>query len=118
MTSEELLEQIVDAADKAKALDITTVDIQGKTSMADYLVICTGTSDVHVRAIAERMGEVLSSKRKRVGHAEGLPQATWVLLDCGDVIAHVMQSEQRQYYGLEDFWRKMPLVEEMRMEEA
>jgi ribosome-associated protein len=117
LTSEQLLEQIVEAADAAKALDIETIDIQGKTTMADYLVVCTGTSDVHVRSVAERIGEALKAKRRRVGSAEGLPQATWVLIDFGDVIVHVMQAQQRQYYGLEDFWRKMPVIEEMRMEE-
>jgi ribosome-associated protein len=116
MTSEQLRDNIVASMEEGKAVEINVIDIQGKTSLADYLIICSGTSDVHVKAITERVQRDLKDAKVRHIGLEGLPQATWVLLDFGDVIVHVMQADQRQYYGLEQFWSRMPMIEEMRAE--
>jgi len=113
LTPRELLDNVVAASEELKALDPVVLDIQGKSTMADYMFICTGTSDVHVRSIVERIEKNLREKGVRIDHVEGLPQATWVLMDYGTVIVNVMQAEQREYYGMEEFWEKMPLVEDI-----
>lgn len=118
MTTEDKLKTITEAADAAKAIDIATVDIRGKSVMADFLVVCTGTSNVHVRSVAEKINDALQAKRLRTGTAEGIDNATWVLLDYGDVIAHVMQAEQRAFYRVEELWEQMPLIENMWDREA
>jgi ribosome-associated protein len=116
VTPEQLVESIRAAAEEVKAADIELVDIRGKTTIADYLLVCTGTADVHVRSIAEKINERLKAKHVRHDHVEGMPEATWVLMDYGAVLVHVMQAERRGYYRLEEFWTKMPLIEELRSE--
>lgn len=98
---------IAEYADDMKALDIETMDIRSKTSVTDYFVICTGTSDTHVRSIAERVSE-----RLREGGLKALRQTDtradgWVLFDYGDVVFHVMLEEKRQFYDLESLWANM-----------
>ena len=103
-SSSEKAKLLSEFADDMKALDIETLDIRKKTSMADYFVICTGTSDTHVRAISERVAEKmrdvgLKPYRQSVGEKNG-----WILFDYGDVVFHVMLEEKRQFYDLESFW--------------
>ena len=99
---------IAELADDMKALNIETLDIKAKTSVADYFVVCTGTSDTHVNAIAERTAEKLREvgikpMRANIGRqADG-----WVLYDFGDVVFHVMLEEKRQFYDLEAYWTEM-----------
>lgn len=105
VSSLEKAKLIADFADDIKALDIETLDVRKKTSMADYFVICTGTSDTHVRAVSDRVAEKLRDVgikpyRQSVGENNG-----WILFDYGDVIFHVMLEEKRQFYDLESFWK-------------
>ncbi len=98
---------IAEYADDMKALDIETLDIRHKSSVTDYFVICTGTSDTHVRSVAERVSE-----RMREGGLKAIRQSEtkgdgWVLFDFGDVIFHVMLEEKRQFYDLESLWANM-----------
>lgn len=98
---------VAEYADDMKALDIETMDVRKKTSVTDYFVICTGTSDTHVRAIAEKVSDRLCDEgmkpyRQSTGQADG-----WVLFDYGDVVFHVMLEEKRQFYDLESFWSNM-----------
>lgn len=90
-----------------KAERIDTVDVRAKTVMADYLVICSGTSDLHVRSIADRIAEKMREAKLKAKSVEGR-ESGWVLLDFGDVICHVMREEQRQFYDLESLWKLMP----------
>lgn len=113
LTTEERLSLITDAMDGIKAVEPQIVDIRGKSIMADYLVVCTGTSDTHVRAVADKVNEAVQAKRLKSDNAEGLAFGHWVLLDYGDIIVHVMQAEQRAYYRVEELWEKMPLIEDM-----
>lgn len=99
-----LLDCIEQALDDGKAEDVVVIDLQGKTSIADHMVIGTGRSQRQVSALAER---VLSAIRER-GHAragsEGMRQGDWVLIDAGDVIVHLFRPEVRGFYNLEKMW--------------
>ena len=99
-----LLNEIVHWLDEAKAENIVTIDLAGKSSIGDYMVIASGRSDRHVGAIADQ----LQRKLKEAGHGrvrmEGQPQCDWVLIDTGDVIVHVFRPEVREFYNLEKMW--------------
>lgn len=89
--------------DEAKAEDLVTIDLKGKSSIGDYMVIATGGSDRHVGAIAEQ----LRRKFKENGinpRVEGLDACDWVLVDTGDIIVHVFRAEVRDFYNLEKMW--------------
>ena len=92
------------ALDDAKAEQILAIDLRGKTSLADSMVIASGRSDRHVAAIAERV--IQACKDAGIGpvRVEGLPSAEWVLIDCGDVLVHVFKPEVRGFYNLEKIW--------------
>lgn len=110
MTSEEKAQLVVLAADAKKARDMTLLDLRGLTLMTDYFFICSGTSSTHIRTIVD--GIVEAMKRAGMGgiRVEGYEAAQWVLMDYGDVVAHVMAAEQREYYDLEAFWKDAPRV--------
>jgi ribosome-associated protein len=106
MTAEEKVEKITEAADDIKAEQIETLDVRSKTSVAEYFIVCSGTSDRHVQAIAERVAEKLAISRIKPYRTEG-ERSGWVLQDYGDVVFHVMKEEQRQFYDLETLWKNM-----------
>ncbi len=112
MTSEEKAQLVVSAADAKQARDMVLLDLRGLTVMTDYFFICSGTSSTHIRTITD--GIVESAKRAGWGgiRVEGYDAAVWVLMDYGDVVAHVMAADQRAYYDLEAFWgdaKRVPL---------
>jgi ribosome-associated protein len=106
MTSKEKLDIIVNAADELKAENIEVLDVHDKTSVADYFVVCSGTSDRHIAAIAEKVSERLFEHKEKPYRTDG-DRTGWVLHDYGDVILHVMRDEQRQFYDLETLWKTM-----------
>lgn len=111
MDSEEKVEIIKDAMDELKAIDINVITVTDKTQMTDYMVVCSGTSNIHIRAIADRVLERLKEHDIKGIRREGYNEARWVLMDFGDVVAHVFDPEDRQFYGLEEFWeREKPLT--------
>jgi ribosome-associated protein len=87
-----------------KAEDITVIDLVGKTSLADAMIIASGTVNRHVAAIAEALIEAIKNAGKPSPQVEGMPACDWVLLDTGDVIIHVFRPEVRQFYNLEKMW--------------
>lgn len=94
---------MVATLDDGKAEDIAIIDLRGKSSMADHMVIATGNSARHVGALADH----LHDKLKALGlHAsvEGVPQCDWVLIDGGDIIIHLFRPEVRDFYNLEKMW--------------
>jgi len=99
-----------EAADAKKALDILVLDLRGLTTSADYFVICSGASSTQVGAIADGIGEALAREGVRPSHIEGGSEASWVLMDVGDVVVHIFQEEARTYYGLERLWGDAPRV--------
>jgi ribosome-associated protein len=111
LDSEEKVRLMADAADAVRAEDIQVLDLRGLTIIADYFLICTGKSSIQLRAIADRIEERLREEGERKLRAEGYQEATWILLDYGDVVAHIMAAEQREFYNLEGFWSSAPHLE-------
>ncbi len=102
--SEQLAAFVVDKLDDMKGRDIIQLDVKGKSSETEFMVICSGTSNRHTRAVA---GYLINEARKAGLHiigTEGDRSAEWVLIDLGDVVVHVMQEESRQFYQLEKLW--------------
>ena len=104
MDSNEKVQLITEAADDMKAENIETLDVRGKTSVADYFVVCSGTSDRHVASIADKVAEKLTERKIKPLRIEG-ERSGWVLQDYGDVVLNVMRDEQRQFYDLETLWK-------------
>jgi len=104
MTPNQLKDHVLQALDDMKAQDIVALDIAEVSSFADYMVIATGTSDTHVRAIANAAATDLAKKGSRPLSEEGADVSEWVLIDFGDVVLHVMRQEVRDFYELEKLW--------------
>jgi ribosome-associated protein len=99
-----LLSRILASLDADKAEDIVTIDLEGRSSVADALVIASGRSARHVAAIAENLARKLKEAGYGARPVDGLSQGDWVLVDAGDVIVHVFRPEVRVYYDLEGMW--------------
>ncbi len=113
LDSEVTRDAIIAAAEDKKANYITALDLRGKTIIADFFLICSGTSNIHIRSIADGIMEAMEKQGVRQRRIEGYSEATWVLLDYSDVIVHIMSEEQRDYYGLEKLWTgTLPPLEE------
>lgn len=97
------------ALDK-KALDVKVLDIQRISTIADYLVLATGSSDKQTQAIAESVRHGLKKFGKPLD-IEGMKEGNWVVIDYGDVILHVFKEDQRRYYNLDELWSNAPLIE-------
>jgi ribosome-associated protein len=87
-----------------KAEDNVTIDLTGKSSIGDFMVVTTGRSNVHVASIADSLVKALKAAAITGIHVEGLRQGDWVLIDAGDVIVHVFRPEVREFYNLEKMW--------------
>ena len=103
-TREQALE-IVKILDSKKGLDIKLINISDVSSLADYMVIATGTSSTHVKALAEEVEYKMDEMGISVSHIEGHRSNTWILLDYVDIIVHVFSDEAREYYSLEILWQ-------------
>jgi ribosome-associated protein len=99
------------AADSRKAEDLVVLDVEQLSSVADYFLICSGTSDRQVRAIADAIAEELAQHGEKPLAMEGYQKGTWVLIDCADLIVHVFDDDTRRFYGLERLWHRAPHVE-------
>jgi ribosome silencing factor RsfS/YbeB/iojap len=95
---------IIDALDDMKALEIKVLDVRGLTDMADTMVIASGTSDRHVRSVAQRLVERTKAAGFRPHGIEGQQDSDWVLIDLNEIIVHVMLPRVREFYGLEKLW--------------
>jgi ribosome-associated protein len=100
--------EAVSAADDRKAVDLKVLHLQKVSDFTDYFVICSGTSERQVQAIADAVEAKLREVKVRPLHVEGYNRAQWVLLDYGDLVVHVFQEEPRRYYALERLWGDAP----------
>jgi ribosome-associated protein len=99
-----LRQHVIDALEELKAKDIREIDVRGKTSIADLLVVASGTSARHVKSIADEVVKFAKKAGVMPLGVEGEQEAEWVLVDLGDVIVHVMLPRIREFYGLERLW--------------
>ena len=102
--ADQILELITTSLDDDKAENILTIPLQGKSAMADYMVVASGTSTRQVAAMAEHIEFKLKQNKIAILGLEGLRQADWVLIDANDVIVHLFRPEVREFYGLERMW--------------
>lgn len=98
------MRSVLDGLEDAKAEQIVSIDLAGKTSLADIMFVASGRSGVHVGAIAERVMKSCRDAGFGSPRVEGLPHCDWVLVDAGDVIVHIFRPEVRQFYNLEKMW--------------
>ena len=99
-----VLETVLASLDDSKAEDIISIDIQGKSSLADHMVVASGRSNRHVAAVADHLLKALKDAGHPPARIEGLAGADWVLIDGGDVIVHIFRPEVREFYNLEKMW--------------
>jgi len=104
MQAEQTLEMVRTALDDLKARDIRVIDVRQMTAIMDYLVIASGSSDRHVRSIADNLAETAKATGQPPLGIEGQDGGEWVLVDLQDVVVHVMQPRVREFYKLEDLW--------------
>src|SRR3954447_1252340 len=109
MNDRELLITAVKAADDKRAEDIVVLNMKGISLVADYFIICHGNSDKQVQAIAREMKEKISENGMQIKRMEGFDEAKWILVDLGDVVAHIFHKDERSYYNLERLWGDAPL---------
>ncbi|MFB5283798.1 ribosome silencing factor [Peribacillus asahii] len=108
MTERELLVLAAKAADDKRAEDIVALNVQGISLIADYFLICHGNSEKQVQAVAREMKEKAEEAGVNVKRLEGFDEAKWVLVDMGDVVAHIFHRDERLYYNLERLWGDAP----------
>ncbi len=108
---EQIIGIITEAIFEKKGLDVKLLDLRGITTIADYFVICSGESDMQVKAIADNIDKKLSEEGVKIWKQEGFKALTWVLLDLSDIVIHVFRNESRQFYNLERLWGDAPVKE-------
>jgi ribosome-associated protein len=104
MQTKEILNAILNDLDDLKAVHITPLDVRDITSITDYMVIASGNSSRHVRAIADNLIHKMKSRLSYQFNIEGDSDDEWVLVDFGDVVVHIMQPRTRDFYNLEKLW--------------
>ncbi len=107
MSSERQRDYVVAALEDRKGRDILVLDVGSLTDITDFMVIASGTSSRHVRALVDQVVEVAKRHRQPPLGVEGRDACEWVLLDLGDVVVHVMQTITREFYDLERLWRPL-----------
>jgi ribosome-associated protein len=100
----DLVKLILNSLEDDKAEDIVSIDLHGKTSIADDMIVASGRSQRHVGAVAEHLVERLKEAGERDVRIEGMPHCDWVLIDAGDAIVHIFRPEVREFYKLEKLW--------------
>jgi ribosome-associated protein len=103
-TPNRLLSVVLDTLENAKAEDVVCIEIKGKTSIGDQMVVASGRSQRHVGAVADQLITKLKDEGFGRARVEGLPHCDWVLIDAGDVIVHIFRPEVREFYNLEKMW--------------
>lgn len=100
----EVLATILESLDNSKAEDIVSIELKGKTTIADHMVVASGRSHRHVGAVAEHLISAIKDAGFGSVKVEGLPHCDWVLVDAGDVIVHIFRPEVRSFYNIEKMW--------------
>jgi ribosome-associated protein len=103
--TDDILAIVLKSLDDDKAVDVAQIDLRGKSSVADWMVVCSGRSSRQVTSIAEKLADRLKPVLGHQARTEGKDQGDWVLLDAGDVIVHVFRPEVREFYQIEKMWQ-------------
>lgn len=104
MQNNELKQRVEDALDDAKAREVTWLDVANLTDITDYMVVASGTSSTHVKAVVDRVVEQTALAGFKPLGVEGRDSGEWVLIDLGDIVVHVMLPKIREFYDLERLW--------------
>jgi len=108
MNSEQLCELVVEALESVKAKDVVKLDVRELTTVTDYMVVASGTSNRHVKALANAVADKSREAGHRPSGIEGEDGSEWVLLDLGDALVHIMLPRVREFYNLEKLWLLSP----------
>ena len=108
MNADNLKELVIEALDDLKGKEVVCLEVAGITTLADYMVVVTGTSTRHVKSLSEEVVKKVKEVGLTVAGVEGQRQADWILVDLGDVIVHAMIDEARKSYDLESLWGMTP----------
>lgn len=103
-TQQETLERIVSWILAKKGENPVVIDVHDKSDFADQLIICHGTADLHVRAIAQHIIDMSKEEKLHIMHTEGMQNGSWVLIDFSDIVVHIFNHKTRDYYKLEELW--------------
>ena len=106
-SSDTLLNCIIKSLSENKAEDITTIDLRGRTSIGDFMVVASGRSTRQVSSISQKLVDILKTNLGRLSKVEGKDAGDWVLIDTGDIIVHVFRPEVREFYQIEKMWAPM-----------
>ena len=106
-SSDMLLNCIINSLSENKAEDITTIDLRGRTSIGDFMVVASGRSTRQVSSISQKLVDILKTDLGRLSKVEGKDAGDWVLIDTGDIIVHVFRPEVREFYQIEKMWAPM-----------
>lgn len=104
-TSEKLAKRIEEILDSKKGKDIEVINIEEKTIVADYFIICTGTSTTQVKGLADEVTFLLKQEGKEPARIEGYDSGSWILVDYLDVVVHVFLQSEREFYSLDKLWK-------------
>ena len=110
MKSEVLAEVVLSALKERKAFDIVKINVEEKTTVADYFIVASARSSTQVKSLSEHVEEAVEKNGGNVLRKEGVQDARWVVLDCGDVIVHLFNDETRLFYHLERLWGEGEVV--------
>lgn len=118
MNSEEIRDIVVEALEDLKGIEIKVLDVRGKTSVTDILVIAAGGSSRQIRALANNVQEMVKARGVIPLSSEGTHESGWILIDLGDVVVHVMLRETRDFYNLEKLWGEDAPAEDVEQVES
>lgn len=107
-SASDVLKLVLNSLEDDKAEEVVEIDLRGRSSMSDYMVICSGRSSRQVASIAEKLLERLKAEFRLSARSEGKETGDWVLIDSGDVVVHVFRPEVREFYQLERMWQTSP----------
>ncbi|WP_166268577.1 ribosome silencing factor [Marinobacter caseinilyticus] len=110
MQAEQLKDVVVHALEDVKAKDVSIIDVRERTSVTDYMILASGTSNRHCRSLADSVVTEAKENGVRAANIEGANVSDWILVDLGDIVVHVMMPATREFYDLERLWRDAPDV--------
>jgi len=112
MQTEALKILAIEALNDLQAIDLVAIDVRSLTTITDYMIICSGRSTRHVKSLADSLASKAKSQQISYVHMEGDQENEWVIVDLGDVVAHVMLPNVREFYNLEELWEPVKIARE------